>query len=172
MQQTQGRISVKSAAPHPALRNNENKTMNRMHLGRCQCNIDYTCHMIIFNVQQLQGFNYSAWRNNIHNRTIVSNALLNKRMVLHGYAPLTDERITAHGAFMVLCDKTKNTTVLIWIPFGRSLENRLVVGGGRPPVLLGQRNRMRMRSAVAMGVAALLVVDGLSLCKGDAGAVL
>lgn len=53
--------------------------------------------------------------------------------------------------------------------FRRSLER--VVGGGRP-VLLGQRNRWRMRSAVAMGVAALLVVDGLSLCKGDAGAVI
>lgn len=49
--------------------------------------------------------------------------------------------------------------------FRRSLESRLVVGGWRP-VLLGQRNRLRMR------VAALLVVDGLSLCKGDAGAVI
>lgn len=38
--------------------------------------------------------------------------------------------------------------------FRRSLKNRLVDGGGRP-VLLGQRNRMRMRSAVAMGVAVL-----------------
>lgn len=38
-------------------------------------------------------------------------------------------------------------------------------------MLLGQRNRLRrMRRAVAMGVAALLEVDGMSLCKGDAGA--
>lgn len=44
------------------------------------------------------------------------------------------------------------------ITLRRSFKNRLVVGGGRP-VLLGQRNRMRMRRGVAMGVAELLVVD-------------
>lgn len=143
--------------------------MNRIHLGMCQCFIDYTGH-IIHNLQQCQGFNYSACKNSIHNRTIICNALINKRTMFHiGYAPLTDETITAHGAFMVLCDKKKNTTV--W--YGSSVQKVVgkQVGGGRP-VLLGQRNRLRMRSAVAMGVAALLVVDGLSLCKGDAGAVI
>lgn len=45
--------NTESAAPHPALRNNENKTMNRMHLGLCQCYIDHTGH-IIHNPQQFQ----------------------------------------------------------------------------------------------------------------------
>ncbi len=111
--QTQSRIRVKSAAPHPALRNNENKTIvNRMLLGLCQRFIDYTGH-VIHNLQQFQGFSYSASKIRILNRTIICNALINKSTMFHiGYAPLTDETITAHGgAFMVLCDKKKNTTV-------------------------------------------------------------
>jgi len=50
--------------------------------------------------------------------------------------------------------------------FVRSFKNRLFVGGGGRPVLLGQRNRWRMcRGGVAMGVAVLLVVDGRELCS-------
>lgn len=73
--------------------------------------------------------------------------------------------MTAHSAFMVLCDKKKTQRCGMDPTLGRSLKNRLVVGGGGRPVLLGQRNRRRMcRGGVAMGVAVLLVVDGLELC--------
>ncbi len=114
----------------PALRNNENKTMNRMHLGLCQCFIDYTGH-IIHNLQQFQRLNYSACKNSIHNRTILCNALINKRTMFHiGYAPLTDETITAHGAFMILCDKRK-THGVIWIQRSEGRWKGLLVEGSR-----------------------------------------
>ncbi|CAM4622321.1 unnamed protein product [Leuciscus chuanchicus] len=74
--------------------------------------------------------------------------------------------MTAHSAFMVLCVKKKTQMCGMVPTFVRSLKNRLVVGGGGRPVLLGQRNRRRMcRGGVAMGVAVLLVVDGLELCS-------
>lgn len=68
---------------------------------------------------------------------------------------------------MVLCVKKKTQLCGMDPTFVRSLKNRLVVvGGGGRPVLLGQRNRRRMcRGGVAMGVAVLLVVDGLELCS-------